>query len=82
MPHDFTSEPVWWEWRATRTTAPPKTGSFIAWWRSKQHPAPCILKWDKEDKQLWTDCGVAIHDFEQSFSAWMHCPTAPTIDQT
>lgn len=82
MTKDFTSEPAWWEWRATRLTPPPASGRFIGWWRSKQAAGPCILKWDDDGKQLWTDSGVAVHDFEHSFSAWMHCPVAPTVDQT
>ncbi len=77
---DFTNEPGWWVWRATRTTPAPKSGSFIAWWRKLDRP--CILVWD-ERGHLWTDSGVAINGpVEHDFSAWHYCPPKPTVDQT
>lgn len=62
-------------WRPIETA--PKTGSFLACWRSKKMRRRLdILEWVESNGALW--CGhTCINELEVSFSHWMPLPDLP-----
>lgn len=52
----------------------PKSGRFLAYWRSKRLRRWEILEWT--DSGLWAS-SAAVNDIEASFSHWLPEPAAP-----